>query len=288
MTTVVTATSGHLGRLIVEALLARGVPAGQVVATARDTTKIADLARRGVRTARADYSDPASLREAFTGADALVLVSLNEVGSGAGQDPDAIFNAIEAAAAAGVGLIAYTSYLHADTSAAIMAGEYRRAEEALVASGVPSVILRNGPYAENYTNQLPVYLEHGIVGAAGHARISAASRVDYAEAAAVVVTTGGHAGKVYELGGQAFTMAGLAQVVSAESGREVAYTDLPEQAYAEVLVGAGLAPATAQALADSHVQAAAGGEMHVEVDDLETLLGRRPTPLVDLVRAALV
>jgi len=283
MTIVVTGTSGHLGHLVVEALLARDVPADQIIATARDVTKIVDLAERGVRTARADYADPASLREAFAGADSLVLVSSSEVGVRGPQHA----NAIDAAKAAGVSLIAYTSIPYADASAMVMAREHRETEKMLTASGVPFVSLRNGWYTENYTDQLPVYLARGIAGAAGDAEISTAPRADYAEAAAAVVTSDGHAGKFYELGGETLTMARLAEVVSAESGQDVTYIDLSEEAYAGVLIGAGLPEAMARALADADAQAAASGALHVRENHLETLIGRRPTPLVDVVRAAL-
>ena len=281
-TVVVTAASGQLGHLVVEALLARGVSADRITATARGVDRLADLAERGVTVARADYTDPASLREAFAGASTLVLVSSSEVGSRTPQHA----NAIDAAKAAGVGLIAYTSIPHADTSPMLMAAEHRETEELLAASGVPHVLLRNGWYTENYTAQMDTYLQHGVVGAAGQGRISAAPRADYAEAAAVVATTDGHAGKTYELGGDAFTLGELAEVVSAESATAVTYTDLPRQDYEKVLIGAGLPEPMAAALADADA-CAAHGALHVAEQDLATLIGRRPTPLAEVVRAAL-
>jgi NAD(P)H dehydrogenase (quinone) len=281
MSIVVTGATGHLGRLVVEALLDRGVPGGQIVATGRRTETLADLAERGVVVRRADFDDPASLREAFTGAERLLLVS----GSEPGRRIEQHGNAIEAAKAAGVRHIAYTSIVRADTSSLLLAADHRGTEELLAASGVPHTLLRNAWYFENYTTRLPVYLEHGIVGSVGAARISAAARADYAEAAAAVLTGEGHEGAIYELGGASFTMAELAEVVSTATGRTVTYTDLPVEQYAQVLVAAGLPEPVAAVFADGD-RGAAAGELLVDGSDLEKLIERTPTPLADVVTAA--
>ena len=282
MSIVVTGATGQLGRLAVEALLRRGVEPQQITATGRRTETLADLAERGVRVRAASYDDAASLRDALTGAQTLLLVSGSEVGQRARQHA----NVIDAARAAGVGLLAYTSIVHADTSTLLLAEEHRTTEQLLADSGLPHVRLRNSWYIENYTAQLPVYLEHGIAGAAGDGRISAATRADYAEAAATVLLEDGHAGQTYELGGPAFTLTELAQVVSQESGRTVTYTDLPVEQYTQVLVGAGLPEPVAAVYADGD-RGAAAGELLVEGDDLERLLGRPATPLDVAVRDAL-
>jgi NAD(P)H dehydrogenase (quinone) len=281
MSIVVTGATGHLGRLAVEALLERGVPAADVVATGRRTQALADLAERGVAVRTADYDDEASLKEALAGADRLLLVSGSEVGQRVRQHG----KAVAAARAAGVGFIAYTSIAHADTSTLLLAEEHRATEQLLAEAGVPHALLRNSWYTENYTAQLPVYLEHGIAGAAGDGGVSAATRADYAAAAAAVVATDGHAGAVYELGGAPFTMTELAQVVSAATGRTVTYTDLPVEQYQQVLVAAGLPQPVAAVLADGD-RGVAAGELLVEGDDLARLLGRAPTSLADAVAAA--
>ena len=150
---------------------------------------------------------------------------------------------------------------------------------------MPHALLRNSWYTENYTAQLPVYLEHGIAGAAGDGAVSAATRADYAAAAAAVVATDGHAGAVYELGGAPFTMAELAQVVSAATGRTVTYTDLPVEQYQRVLVAAGLPEPAAAVFADGD-RGVAAGELLVEGDDLARLLGRAPTSLPEAAAVA--
>ena len=283
MTIVITGATGQLGRLVVEALLDSGVPAEQIVAAGRSTDRIADLGERGVQVRSIDYSQPDSLRQAFAGADKVLLVSGSEVGQRVEQHR----NAVEAAKEAGVGLIAYTSIANADTTAMQLAAEHLATEEILRDSGVPFVLLRNGWYLENYTGQLPVQLQHGaVLGSAGDGRVSAAARADYAAAAAAVLLREDQGGKVYELGGDdAFTLSELAGEVSAASGQDVTYRNLPAEQYTEVLVEAGLPEAYAAILADSDL-GIARGDLLVTTGDLSALLGRPTTPLREAVQAA--
>jgi NAD(P)H dehydrogenase (quinone) len=285
MSVVVTGATGQLGRLTVEALLRRGVPAPDVVATGRDVTGIKDLADRGVVVRRADFTDPGSLAAAFAGAGKLLLISASV------PVDERVANhrrAIDAALAAGVSLVAYTSTLRADTAATVIGATHRATEEYLRERRVPSVLLRNGWYLENYTGQLPLILQNGAVtGAAGQGRVSAASRADYAEAAAVVLTTEGHAGAVYELGGdESFTLAELAAAVSAAAGKQITYTDLPAQELARVLAGAGLPAGLAEVLADADL-GLSRGELFTGSGDLGRLIGRPATRLADAVADAL-
>jgi NAD(P)H dehydrogenase (quinone) len=282
MSIVVTGATGSFGRLAIEALLRRGIPAGELVAVGRNAGKLADLQERGVIVVRADYDDAASLRKAFDGADRLLFVSGSEVGQRILQHQAVV----DAAAEAGISLVAYTSAPKADTSDMILAREHRATEEALIRSGIPYVFLRNSWYIENYTANLPVILEHGLIGAAGDGLISAAARADYAEAAAAAVAGEGHGNRVYELGGTPFTLTQLAAEISRLSGRDVRYTNLPEEAYARALLDAGVPEPAPAVLADSD-RAAAQGALHVAGDDLPGLLGRPITPLADVLQAAL-
>lgn len=285
MTTyLVTGASGHLGRLTVHALLERGTAASDVVATARDTADIADLAALGVVVRRADYADPTSLKEAFAGVDRVLLVSSSAVG----QRIDQHRNVIEAAREAAVELLAYTSIANAGTATMLLAADHQATERLLADSGLPVALLRNSWYVENYTAQLPVSLEHGaVLGSAGEGRVSAATRADYAAAAAAVLVADDQAGRVYELGGDtAFTLAEYAAVLAEVSGTEVAYRDLPAADYAAALVAAGLPEGYAAVLADSD-EGLARGELHTGSGDLARLLGRPTTTLRESIGAAL-
>jgi len=283
MTIVITGATGQLGRLVVEALLDQDVPAGQIVAAGRDLAKVADLAERGVQVRKVDYSDPESLRQAFSGAEKVLLISGSEVGQRLEQHR----NAITAAKDAGVGLIAYTSIANAGSTGMQLAAEHEATEAALKESGLPFTLLRNGWYLENYTDQLGSYLQHGaVLGSAGEGRVSAASRADYAHAAASVLLLEGQAGRVYELGGDVpFTLRELAEEVTAAAGQPVTYQDLPVAQYAEVLVSAGLPEGYAAILADSDL-GIARGELLVTSGDLSRLIGRPTTSLRDAVRVA--
>ena len=284
MSLFVTAATGHLGRLVVDHLLASGVPASEVVAGARRPEALSDLADRGVEVRHADYDDVASLDAAFTGVDRLLFVSGSEVGSRIPQHR----NVIDAARRAGVGFVAYTSITRADDTDLLMADEHRQTEQLLAESGLPHALLRNSWYTENYTGQLATTLEHGaVVGAAGEGLVSATTRDDYAAAAAVVLAGPGHEGAVYELGAdEPFTLADYAATVARVSGREVVYRDLPTDEYAAFLVGAGLPEPYAAVLADSD-RGIRDGRLLTGTHDLSRLVGRPTTGLEDAVRAAL-
>ena len=284
MSIVVTGATGHLGRLVIEDLLERAVAAQNIVAVGRRIDEVKDLADRGVRVRAIDFNDPATLREAFAGAQKVLLVSGNTVGQRVGQHQ----NVIDAAKDTGVALLVYTSVANADRTTLHLAADHKATEVALRASGVPFTLLRNSWYLENYTGQIQTYLQRGVIlGAAGNGRVSAATRANYATAAAAVVTADGQEGQVYELGGdQAFTMADLAAEISTASGQDVAYRNLTVDVYTQQLVGAGLPEPVAAALADND-RGVAQGDLLVISGDLSRLIGRPTTSLADAVAAAL-
>lgn len=280
---VVTGASGQLGRLVIEALLKK-LPAGEIVAAVRNPEKVADLAARGVQVRPADYDQPASLAAAFKGADKLLLISASEVGRRVPQHRAVI----DAAKAAGVGLLAYTSLLHADTSPLPLAAEHKETESLIRASGLPAVILRNGWYTENYTAGIHTALQYGVVlGSAKQGRIASAARADFAEAAAAVLTQDNQAGRIYELAGdESYTLSELAAEIARQSGKAVAYQDLPESEFKAALLGAGLPDFLATLLAESDVGASKGG-LFDDSRQLSALIGRPTTPLAELVKLAL-
>lgn len=281
----VTGASGQLGRLVVAELLRR-VPAARIVAGVRKAESQAahDLSALGITVRIADYARPETLAEAFEGVDRLLLISSSEVGQRVPQHR----NVIAAASRAGIGLIAYTSLLRADTSPLGLAGEHRATEAILAESGVPAVILRNGWYTENYTASLPAALAHGVMlGSAGAGRIASAARADYAEAAAAVLTAEAAGGRVYELAGdEAYTLDAFAAAAAQASGRPIRYQDLPAPEYRAALLAAGLPDGVASLLADSDAGAAQGA-LFDDGHALRTLIGRPTTPLASVIATAL-
>ncbi|GLY18775.1 NAD(P)-dependent oxidoreductase [Kineosporia sp. NBRC 101677] len=283
MTIVVTAATGQLGRLALEALLRKGVPAGEIVAGGRDLSKLADLADTGIQLKVIDYDRPDTLAEAFRGADKVLFISASEPGRRIPQHK----NVIDAAKAANVGLIAYTSIANAGTTTMKLASDHLATEAALMASGLPVVLLRHGWYLEVYTAQIPGYLERGsIAGAAGGGRVSGASRADLAEAD-VEALLNAEGGEVYEMGGdESFTLSELAAEISRQSGREVAYNDLPTDEFRQVLSSIGLPAPLDEILADCD-RGIRDGELHVGTGNLSRLLGRPTRSLEEAVKAAL-
>ena len=279
----ITGATGQLGCLVVQALL-QSVPAAHIVAAVRTPAKAQDLAALGVQVRQADYTQPDTLRAAFAGVDKLLLISSSEVGQRAAQH----HAVVDAAKAAGVKLIAYTSILRADTSALGLAAEHKETEAALRASGVPFVLLRNGWYTENYAGVVATAVQYGaVMGSAKDGRIAAASRADYAAAAAAVLVRDSQAGKVYELAGDtAFTLTELAAEIAKQSGKPVAYADMPQAVYAAELVKVGLPGGFAALLADSDAAAANGG-LFDDGHQLSQLIGRSTSPIAAVVSAAL-
>jgi NAD(P)H dehydrogenase (quinone) len=282
MSIVVTGACGHLGRLVVDQLLAAGTPPAQLVATGREIDKLTDLAQSGATVRRADFADPTALADAFVGADVMLLVSTTTVG----QRFDNARNAIDAAARAGVSQVVYTSLVNASTAQMTLADEHRRTEGYLRDSGSEFVILRNGWYLENYTDQLPMITKYRtLLGCARDGLVSAASRRDYAAAAAAVLTQDGHLGATYELGGTPFTLTELAATMSDVIGTHIGYQDMTVADYTATLTAAGLPPEMAAAVADADA-GVARGELFTASDDLVNLIGRPATTAREAVRNA--
>ena len=279
----ITGATGQLGQHVLENLLTT-VPAGQVVAIVRNPAKAESLSQKGVEVRQADYSEEAALTAALQGVDKLLLISSSEVGQRAVQHR----NVINAAKAAGVKFIAYTSLLHADTSPLGLADEHIATEKMLADSGIAYALLRNGWYTENYLASAPPSIEHGVfIGAAGNGKIASATRADYAAAAARVIAEEGHAGKVYELAGdEAWTLSELAAELSKQSGKNVVYQNLSEADFAAALKGVGLPAGLADMLANSDTGASKGG-LFDDSRTLSKLIGRPTTTLAESVKGIL-
>lgn len=280
---VVTGATGQLGRLVIKSLLKKVAP-DQIVAVARTPARAADLTAQGVQVRQADYGKPATLTSAFQGATSVLLISSTSLGLRVAEHKAVI----DAAKAAGVQLFAYTSVINADSSTLLVTPDHVATEQHLRASGIPWVLLRNGWYLENRTASLAPSVQHGtIFGCSGDGRVSAAARADFAEAAAAVLTSPGHAGKTYELAGdESFTMDDFCKEVSKQVGKEVAYKDLPEQAYQDLLQQVGLPPIFANLVADSDTKAKRG-DLYSDSKDLSKLIGHATTPYATAIATAL-
>lgn len=276
----ITGATGQLGQHVIESLL-KTVPASQIVAIVRNATKAAALRQQGITVREADYNNEAAFTTALQGIDKLLLISSSEVGQRSAQHR----NVINAAMAADVKFIAYTSLLHADRSPLGLHVEHVETEKMLADSGIPHTLLRNGWYTENYLASAPAALEHGVfIGAAGEGKIASATRADYAAAAARVISEEGHAGQVYELAGdEAWTLSQLAAELAKQSGKNVVYQNLSEADFAAALKGVGLPAGLADMLADSDVGASNGG-LFDDSKTLSTLTGRSTTPLAESVK----
>ena len=285
MTILVTAASGQLGRLVVDALLARGAAPADVVATARDTSKLEEFAARGIRTAELDYARPETIAAALEGVDTVLLVSGSEPGNRAALHQ----NVIDAAKAAGVAKIVYTSAPRATTSSLVLAPDHKATEEAIAASGVPAVIVRNNWYTENYAADVARAASTGVIAAStADGRVASATRADLAEGAAVVLLEDGHLGEVYEFGGDvAWNYDELAAAASDVVGRDVTYTPLTTDEHVAALQAAGLDAGTAGFVAAIDAGIAEGVLSQTD-GTLSRLLGRPTTSLVDGLRAVVV
>ena len=276
----ITGATGLLGQHVIENLL-QTVPAGQIVAIARNPAKGASLSRKGISVRQADYNDEASLIRALQGVEKLLLISSSEIGQRVTQHR----NVINAAKSANVKFIAYTSLLHADTSPLGLHTEHVETEKMLADSGILYTLLRNGWYTENYLASVPAALEHGVfIGAAGDGKIASATRADYAAAAARVISEDGHAGKVYELAGdEAWTLSRLAKELTEQSGKNVVYQNLSQADFVAALKNAGLPDELSEMLADSDVGASVGG-LFDDSHTLSKLIGRPTITLAESIK----
>ncbi len=280
MKIAITGASGQLGRLIIERLRAK-MPASDLIALVRTPSKAVDL---GVEVREADYTRPDTLGKALAGVDTLLMISGSEIGQRVAQHR----NVINAAKAAGVKRVVYTSVLHAERSTLSLAPEHVETEALLKASGLSITLLRNGWYTENYTVSVgPAVANGAFIGSAGQGKIASAARADFADAAVAVLTSTGHEGKTYELAGDsAYTLTELAAEISRQTGKDIPYKDLPPADYTAALTAAGLPAPWPEALPSFDVEAAKGA-LFDDSRELSNLIGRPTTSLKDSIAAAL-
>lgn len=278
MTIAVFGATGQLGAHIIDLLIARGTDAAEIRALGRNAERLAELEAKGVATAQVDLDDAATVAPALEGADTVVLVSTSEVGKRLPQHA----NAINAAKDAGVKHLVYTSLLNADSSELALAAEHVETEKLIAESGIPATILRNGWYTENHQQDFEIGRSGTIANSVGDAKLATASRVDYAEAAAVAAADASHAGKTYELAGSKWTFADFAAHESEVLGQPVAYQQISAEEEVAALQAAGLDEGTA-AFVSGMNQAIAGGALDSSSTALTELIGRPTTSLREVM-----
>jgi NAD(P)H dehydrogenase (quinone) len=261
---IVSGASGNLGGLTVEALLARGVPASRLILVSRTPDELEEYADRGASVRFGDFTKPESLPAAYAGGTRMLLISVG--GSGEVTATALLTRAIDAAKAAGVKHIAYTSYIgitRGDTAG--RAADHQATEDALKASGLAWTMLRNSIYMHGLIAQAARMVADGrAVIPPNESPIGYVSREDCALAAAAVLTTPGHEGKAYDITGpELLGVREIAAVASAVTGKPIEVS----QGGAEVRPGFGR---PAMAFTTSHFQ---------------DLTGRAPTSLRTLFEA---
>jgi NAD(P)H dehydrogenase (quinone) len=204
MNVIVTGAAGHLGRLVTEALLER-LPPEQLILVTRRPEALRELRARGAEVRYGDFDDPASLIDAFAGGSRMLLISTDALGRRVRQHRAAI----DAAATAGVGHVVFTSAVSpvAANPVGAIAWEQGKTEAMLRNSELAWTMLRFGSFAELQLPPAATAVKNGwLITNGGRGRIVPVSRRDCAEAAAITLTTDGHAGKTYEITGpQALT-----------------------------------------------------------------------------------
>ncbi|MDM7989035.1 SDR family oxidoreductase [Arthrobacter sp. zg-Y877] len=282
MTIAIFGATGQLGGLTIDSLIRRGTAPGNILALGRNQDRLTELADHGLRTARVDLDDAATLAGVLDGVEKVFLISMNEPGRRVAQHT----NAVEAARTAGVRQLVYTSVLEAPTTVLALAPEHRATEELITASGIPATFLRHGWYTENHRQEFDVARQTGVVAnSVGGGRIASAPRQDYAEAAAVVLSTPGHEGKAYELSGDTgWTYTEFAAAAQEVLGTPVRYEVLTPEQEQKQLIGLGLDEGTAGFLGMLNANMR-DGALAPATGELSKLIGRPTEPLIETMRS---
>lgn len=283
-TILITGATGHFGKATIDFLLQKGIPANTISALVRDETKAADLKAKGINLKIADYDNYEALLAAFKGIHKVLLVSGSDITNRGKQQE----NAVKAAKEAGVKHILYTSFERkneTETSPiAFLAKSHIDTDNLIKASGLKYTIFRNNLYLD----VLPMFvgeqvLETGIFFPAGDTKSAFVLRSDLAEAAANVLTSGGHENKEYAMNNvENYSFQDIANVLSKISNKNIAYTSPTAEVYADALTKAGV-PREYIGMFAGFAAAIQQGEFNSEKTDLENILGRKPATLEDFL-----
>lgn len=277
MKILVTGATGKLGSKVVEALLKK-VPAEQLAVSVRNPQKAEGLRSLGIEVRQGDFDQPETLEKAFAGIDRLLIISAD------GDNETRIrqhTHAVEAAAKAKVGFIAYTSVGNAQESTLFLAPVHSHTEKAIQATGIPYSFLRNNWYLENELSSIQGVLAGAPwVTSAGEGRVGWALRADYAEAAAAVLAGSGHENTIYELSGQPLTQGEFAAALGTVLGKEVPVQQVDDATYGEIMKGAGVPDFVIPMLVAIQADIRKGS-LDLASSDFEKLLGRPATPVAE-------
>lgn len=284
MSFVITGASGHLGRRTAEILLDQVDPT-QVVLVTRTPDAQSDLAARGAVVRHGDFNEPSELPAAFAGGERMLIISGDDIGARTAQH----IAAIEAAKAAGVGHVAYTSIVNpVDDNPAAVVPSHKATEEALAASGLGWTFLRNGLYSEFRIDEAAMAKDNGSFHHnLGDGQTAYVSRDDCAAAAAAVLSGGSeHDGQIYNITGPALLGAAeLAELYGRVGGTPVEAINVPDEGLIQGMIGAGL-PEFVAGLIASFGTAIRGGYLNERGDAVEKLTGRPPVTLESVLRGA--
>lgn len=283
---LVTGATGSYGAAAIDHLLAKGTDASDIAALVRNPEKATDLKAKGVEIRQGDYLDKDSLVKAFTGVDKLLFVSGSEIETREAQHE----NVVKAAKEAKVGHILYTSFVRkeeiTDSAISFLQDTHIKTENWIKDSGLPYTILQNALYMD----MIPMFVgeavvEHGaIVLPAENGKSTAVLRNELAEAAAEVILGEGHENKVYPLSNNdAYTYADVAEAISKATGKEVVYNS-PSVDEFQKMMEENKVPAEYIGLFTAFSVAQAKGELELNDNTLEKLLGRKPTTMADFVK----
>ncbi|MAS32644.1 MAG: NAD(P)-dependent oxidoreductase [Anaerolineaceae bacterium] len=282
-TLLVTGASGQLGRRVVELLLESSET--DIIATTRTPDKLADLAQRGVDVRYASFDEPDSLASAFAGADRLLLISTDALGERQRQHEAAV----DAAVAAGVKHILYTSLISADDTPVTLGPEHVATENAIAASGVSYTFLRNNVYAETLIRALTQAqsMDGQLFSAMGDGKVAYVTREDCAQAASAALADSFDGKRILDITGpEALSQHDIAELGTSIGSQPITYIPLPTDTLAENLVQAGL-PKSVADLITSFDAAAAQGKQDKVSSAVEDLTGRKPIHVADFLAANL-